>query len=276
MGVQRAPTASVISNTFNLNIAPTTDAAGEPVNFGLKDGESITKYMFSIENLAWRGTPELLGLPQSEQGPNGGRVMWFPPYDIQVGDTNSVQWNSVNFLGRPDPVYTYNYTERIGTLSFKIVVDHASIMNVIAQKELDGVPDYIADQAIESFIAGCKKYDIYELASVYSNLSVDNINQYVNEVTTEYNNDPAGTLNATGGGGANMPFNPSGLTQTGGGGEDALSSQSGGGGEDPFGAGAVDDGTPLSEEEKAIQTNQNDKASERTLNTNKIPFGVIR
>ena len=135
-GVSRAPTSSIMSNTFNLNIAPTTDSSGEPVNFGLKDGESITKYMFSIENLAWRGTPELLALPQSEQGPNGGRVMWFPPYDINVGDTNSVQWNSVNFLGRPDPVYTYNYTERIGTLSFKIVVDHSSIMNVIAQKEL--------------------------------------------------------------------------------------------------------------------------------------------
>ena len=55
--------------------------------------------MFSIENLAWRGTSELLKLPKTERGPNGGRVMWFPPYDIQVGDTNSAQWNSVNFLG---------------------------------------------------------------------------------------------------------------------------------------------------------------------------------
>ena len=194
-GVSRAPISSVMSKAFDLNIAPTTDATGEPVNFGLKDGESITKYMFSIENLAWRGTPEMLSLPQSEQGPNGGRIMWFPPYDIQVGDTNSVQWNSVNFLGRPDPVYTYNYTERIGTLNFKVVVDHPSILNVIAQKELDGVPDYIADQAIESFIAGCKKYDIFELASVYSNLSVDNINQYMNEVTDEYNNDSAKITN---------------------------------------------------------------------------------
>jgi len=269
-GVSRAPTSSIMSNTYNLNIAPTTDSSGEPVNFGLKDGESITKYMFSIENLAWRGTPELLALPQSEQGPNGGRVMWFPPYDINVGDTNSVQWNSVNFLGRPDPVYTYNYTERIGTLSFKIVVDHASIMNVIAQKELDGVPDYIADQAIESFIAGCKKYDIYELASVYSNLSIDNINQYVNEVTTQYNDDPAGTLGAEGGGTPNMPINPSGLTQSGGGGEDAFASQTGGGGEDVINGESANDGTPLTEEEQSLQNNTNTESTERTLNTNKI------
>ena len=38
--------------------------------------------MFSIENLAWRGAPELDFLPASEKGPNGGRIMWFPPYDI--------------------------------------------------------------------------------------------------------------------------------------------------------------------------------------------------
>ena len=72
--------------------------------------------------------------------------MWFPPYDISIGDTNSAQWNSVNFLGRPEPVYTYNYTERIGTLSFKIVVDHPSILNVIAQKELNNKIDYLINK----------------------------------------------------------------------------------------------------------------------------------
>ena len=268
-GVSRAPTSSVMSNTFNLNIAPTTDSSGEPVNFGLKDGESITKYMFSIENLSWRGTPELLSLPQAEQGPNGGRIMWFPPYDINVGDTNSVQWNSVNFLGRPDPVYTYNYTERIGTLSFKIVVDHSSIMNVIAQKELDGVPDYIADQALESFIAGCKKYDIYELASVYSNLSVDNINQYMNEITAEYNSNSAQILTDLGGGSVNMPFNPSGLTDSDIGG-DILSSQSEGVGGDILNEGAVNDGTNTNPEQQSLQNNANAESTQRTLNTNKI------
>ena len=194
---------SVLTNTFNLNIAPI---------FGVnvdteKTEKNVSKYMFSIENLAWRGTSELLGLPKSEKGPNGGRVMWFPPYDLQVGDTNSAQWNSVNFLGRPEPIYTYNYTERIGTLNWKIVVDHPSILNVITENTLKGVPDYVADQALEAFFAGCKEYDVYELASIFPNLSVDDIISIQNDITDEYAADP-GTTVADNTSGVNTPVNP--------------------------------------------------------------------
>ena len=161
-GLLRGNPSSVLSKTYDLNIAP---------NMGHNvDAKGVKKYMFSIENLAWRGAPELDSLPASEKGPNGGRIMWFPPYDINIGDTNSAQWNSVSFLGRPEPIYTYNYTERIGTLSFKIVVDHSSIMDVIADKELSNVPDTTADAVLESFIAGCQKFDIYELADKYGDL----------------------------------------------------------------------------------------------------------
>ena len=161
-GLLRGNPDSVLSSTYDLNIAP---------NMGHNvDTKGVKKYMFSIENLAWRGAPELDSLPASEKGPNGGRIMWFPPYDIQIGDTNSAQWNSVSFLGRPEPIYTYNYTERIGTLGFKIVVDHSSIMDVIASKELEKVPDKTADSIIESFIVGCQKFDIYELADKYGDL----------------------------------------------------------------------------------------------------------
>ena len=161
-GLLRGNPDSVLSKTYDLNIAP---------NMGHNvDANGVKKYMFSLENLAWRGAPELDFLPASEKGPNGGRVMWFPPYDINVGDTNSAQWNSVSFLGRPEPIYTYNYTERIGTLSFKMVVDHSSIMDVIASKELENVPDTTADAILESFIAGCQKFDIYELAGKYGDL----------------------------------------------------------------------------------------------------------
>ena len=129
--------------------------------------------MFSVENLSWRGTGEQSNLPASEKGPNGGRVMWFPPYDVQVGDTNSASWSSTNFLGRPEPIYTYNHTERLGTLSWKMVVDHPSIMNAIIDRQLKGMPDAEADAVLESFFAGCRKYDIYQLAEQYPNLSFD-------------------------------------------------------------------------------------------------------
>ena len=133
--------------------------------------------------------------------------MWFPPYDLQVGDTNSAQWNSVNFLGRPEPIYTYNYTERIGTLNWKIVVDHPSILNVITENTLKGVPDYVADQALEAFFAGCKEYDVYELASIFPNLSVDDIISIQNDITDQYAADPETTV-ADNTSGVDTPVNP--------------------------------------------------------------------
>ena len=113
----------------------------------------IKQYMFSIENLAWADVPELL--PPSEVGPgdlvNGkkGRIMWFPPYDINFSESNAVSWESTNFIGRGEPIYTYNNTERTGNLSFKIVVDHPSYANSFRGK--DG-PD---DHYVNSFWAGC-------------------------------------------------------------------------------------------------------------------------
>jgi hypothetical protein len=46
--------------------------------------------------------------------------MWFPPYDITFSENNSVNWESTNFIGRGEPIYTYNNTERSGTLGFKV------------------------------------------------------------------------------------------------------------------------------------------------------------
>ena len=69
------------------------------------------------------------------------------------------------------------------------------------------MPDHVADQAIEAFFAGCKEYDIYELASIFPNLSVDDIISIQNDVTDEYNADPEGTLNNNTSG-VNTPDNP--------------------------------------------------------------------
>lgn len=85
------------------------------------DKVKLQRYMFSIENLAWKDYNK--NLPWWERGPNGGRLMWFPPYDLRVTDTTSVSWGQENLIGRSEPVYTYNHTERSGVLSFKMIID---------------------------------------------------------------------------------------------------------------------------------------------------------
>jgi hypothetical protein len=113
------------------------------------NNNNIKNYMLSLENLAW--SDDLTNLLNCEIGPGDntgrrGRIMWFPPYDINVNENVSVNWESTNFIGRGEPIYTYNNTERTGTLQFKIVVDHPSYLNAIRGE---------SDEYLSSFFAGC-------------------------------------------------------------------------------------------------------------------------
>lgn len=171
-------TYSVLDNTYNLNIAPWRDKDST----NLQESK-VKKYMFSIENLAWRTSSKpgftYQDLPICERGPNGGRIMWFPPYDMKVSETNSSNWTANEFLGRPEPIYTYNNTTRQGSLSWKIIVDHPSILNAIVDKELTGENSQKVNDIVDSFFAGCRTYDIYELATKFPQFTLKDIYQIV-------------------------------------------------------------------------------------------------
>ena len=125
---------------------------GIPKYHPLKEDGTTTfkKFMLSIENLAW--TDNLPDLPLSEIGPgdmltgNKGRIMWFPPYDLAFDENSGAQWNDNQFIGRGEPLYTYNNSTRTGQLRFKVVVDHPRVVNGYRGKRTN---------AIERFIAGC-------------------------------------------------------------------------------------------------------------------------
>ena len=182
--------SSVMTTPWNLNMAPMSNGEGsfEGSTNIVKNGEGYVakKYMFSIENLAWK-TSSLPGytysdLPYCERGPNGGRVMWFPPYDIKVSEQNNARWETNSFLGRPEPIYTYQQTERSGQISFKVVVDHPSILNLLVTKVFKGMSDEEADNYINAFFAGCEEVDFYSLIRTYATLNkedIDNIKKYL-------------------------------------------------------------------------------------------------
>lgn len=129
----------------------------------------IKNCMFSIENLAWkdafstdassRETFQAGGLSSEQKGPFGGRIMWFPPYDLKFSENVNVNWNENNFIGRGEGVYTYTNTTRSGNLSFKILVDHPSIINYWENrgKSVSNSVDDINDpeQQMLRFFAGC-------------------------------------------------------------------------------------------------------------------------
>lgn len=192
---------SVMTNTWNLNIAPMSDGTSSDKFPGSSNilpnpngnGFYAKKYMLSIENLAWGAstTPGFTvnDLPYSERGPNGGRVMWFPPYDLKVSEQNSAKWEPNTFLGRPEPIYTYQNTERNGSLSFKVVVDHPSILNLLIREHFKSVNETDVDAYINAFFAGAKDIDFYSLIRQYPNVNSDDISMIQNYLNNS--KDPA-------------------------------------------------------------------------------------
>jgi hypothetical protein len=176
--------SSVLDNTFNLNISPTRNPGSTNIIANNSNGLGgyAKKYMFSIENLAWRTSTKqgytYDDLPVCEKGPNGGRVMWFPPYDLKFNDTSTANWSESSFLGRPEPIYTYKDTKRTGTLSWKIIVDHPSVVNTIVDKQLKGINKERMNSILDSFFAGCVKYDIYELAKKFNTVPTRDLYTY--------------------------------------------------------------------------------------------------
>ena len=110
------------------------------------DKQGVKRYMFSIENLAYGESNGKLNLLPCEVGSYGGRIMWFPPYDISFNESVSVGWDKTNFIGRGEPIYTYNNTERTGSLSFKVIIDHPNYMNNMKD---------VSNEVFASIAAGC-------------------------------------------------------------------------------------------------------------------------
>ena len=203
-GTIRKFDSSVLSAPWNLNIYPNSngnggfDSSSTNMAKGKGDGFYAKKYMFSIENLAWKtsNTPGFTynDLPYCERGSNGGRIMWFPPYGLKVTEQNAANWEENIFLGRPEPVYTYQNTSRAGSIEFKVIVDHPSILNLMVKDLFKDMSEEESENYINAFFAGCEDLDFYDLIRKYVTLNesdVEKIMAYLNkngdtETVTKY------------------------------------------------------------------------------------------
>lgn len=147
---------SVLDSNGFVRVSPYTgDGTGVNGEFN-----NMKKFMLSIENLAWDGDTD--SLPTSEIGPGDpvnktrGRIMWFPPYDISFTDSTSVNWESTNFIGRGEPIYSYNNTERSGFLQFKLIIDYPSYIEDMKNSSSD---------LFNSIASGTKEFELKNLSS---------------------------------------------------------------------------------------------------------------
>lgn len=133
-----------------------------PTNADLNSKGSVKNCMFSIENLAWKGEKNFFQGHEEQKGPLGGRIMWFPPYDLRFSENVGINWSQNQFIGRGESIYTYTNTERSGQLSFKLLIDHPSIINqwrgdIKGGEGIGDIDDVESnEQQLLRFFAGCE------------------------------------------------------------------------------------------------------------------------
>lgn len=150
---QRLKDNSSLNRNGFVNITPIVTTTDNNTHI------DVRKCMFSIENLAWLDVEKRGILSQEQIGPNGGRIMWFPPYDLDFNETVGVDWNQTEFIGRGEKIYTYKNTERSGTLSFALLVDHPSVLDMWKKNNKSG-NDSNDEQTLLRFFAGCEELEI--------------------------------------------------------------------------------------------------------------------
>ena len=82
------------------------------------------RFKDEINSLAYLDDEFGTQVPMCEAGENGGRLMWFAPYDVQLSEQAIARHETTTFIGRGEPIYTYNNSERLATLSFKLLIDY--------------------------------------------------------------------------------------------------------------------------------------------------------
>ena len=152
-GLTRLNDYSVLGADGLVKITPTHDN-GKLV----QEADKLKNYMFSIENLAWRDVTKnetSKALSKEQRGPNGGRIMWFPPYNLKFSENVNVNWNANSFIGRGEEIYTYTNTVRSGTLDFTLLIDHPSILNKWRGTSKDVEEKEKRERDLLRFFAGC-------------------------------------------------------------------------------------------------------------------------
>lgn len=95
--------------------------------------------------------PSAKSLTFSLKNYSSGDLLYFPPYISDFSDSHSATWNEINFLGRPEPIYTYNNSKRDGSISFIVLTDFSEVV-LMGRTWSDADMDKIEKNISASFV----------------------------------------------------------------------------------------------------------------------------
>ncbi len=121
-----------ISFAKNFNVQGEENTTSVFVLGKLKDGTERKSYnRYSIKNPYAPESAQALQFNFTNYAiKDGTRTMSFPAYITAFQHGDKASWNSINYLGRPEPIYTYGSSSRDGSVSFVVLTDYASEVDI--------------------------------------------------------------------------------------------------------------------------------------------------
>jgi len=131
------------------------------------------------------------------------KTMSFPPYVKSFSHNDSATWNTTNFLGRPEAVYTYSNAKRSGNLSFVILTDYAQTVDIgveYGDNLVNKTPSTQSDKITQTFSKDFssnvnKKESIQGLQKIISdnNTQISKLNQQKTQLNNTENSAQSNT-----------------------------------------------------------------------------------
>jgi len=122
-----------ISFARNFNVQGTKDKESIFISGKNKDGTTYKKSYnrFSIKNpYAPTEAMDMQFSLTNYSMHESNKVMAFPAYIKSFQHGDAATWNSTTFLGRPEPIYTYSNSSRDGSISFVVLTDYATNVDI--------------------------------------------------------------------------------------------------------------------------------------------------
>jgi hypothetical protein len=121
-----------ISFAKNFNVQGERDSASVFVLGKLKDGKYRKSYnRYSIKNPYAPESAQSLQFNFTNYAIKDGLgTMSFPAYVKSFQHGDKANWNSVNYLGRPEPIYTYGSSARDGSITFVVLTDYSNEVDI--------------------------------------------------------------------------------------------------------------------------------------------------
>ena len=120
--------------------------------------------------------PSAKSLTFSFKNYSSGNVIYLPPYIDSFSDSHTANWNEINFLGRPEPIYTYNNSKRDGSISFFVLTDFSEI--VLMGREWGGADMNKIEKSISTSFSNKASYNvagaIFDASGLIEQVGVDN------------------------------------------------------------------------------------------------------